>query len=407
MTEPVDSQLDEKIQLQYRVWKKNTPFLYDYISTYSLLWPSLCVSFFPDLETTVESQEVLLQRLLLGTFTLGQSIDSISMLQLPYYKNLNQNLDIDRLNFNPDKLEFELGKVSKKKMSVLQKINHLGDVNKLRYMPQNADIIASGNNMGNLVIYNRTKHSSYNTINTDINTPDLILGEQEIDENQDIYAIDWNRQIEGMIASGKMNGRIDIYDIKSQFKDKDNTTIKPIKSILNVAGVNDIEWVRQHDSIFCIVDEAGHLKLIDMRTDSPTIDKKISPNAINSVSINPMNQQYLSTGDSKGVVEVWDIRNLDQGTSLFNLSHHTDSITQVKWHPKFHNILASSSSDKFLKIFDVDKQPDPLIFNHGGHMLGVNDFDWSLHDDWMVASVADDNSLHVWKPSKEIVKSYS
>lgn len=31
-------------------------------------------------------------------------------------------------------------------------------------------------------------------------------------------------------------------------------------------------------------------------------------------------------------------------------------------------------------------------------MLGVNDFDWSLHDDWLVATVGDDNSLHAWKP---------
>ena len=80
-----------------------------------------------------------------------------------------------------------------------------------------------------------------------------------------------------------------------------------------------------------------------------------------------------------------DIRNFDN--SLSELHGHSDSVTQLKWNPKCHNILGSSSSDHLVKLHDMSN--DSTIFTHLGHML--NDFDWSYADPWMVASVADDN----------------
>lgn len=421
------SALDQSIQDKYRTWKKNSPFLYDYISTYSVLWPSLNVQFFPDLEkpglsndvdTTVRTKkenDILQQRLLLGTFTSGQAVDNISIVQLSYYENLNKNLNIDKLNYNPDKSEFELTTVSKNKLTVLQKINHFGDVNKLVYMPQNPDVLASGNNVGDLVIYNRTKHSSYKTgiDSVDINKPDLTLRSASVEESTDIFAIDWNKQREGSLVSGNMNGFISLYDIKTQYSNPECTSLGPLQTFEESKdGINDIQWIPDHDSMFYSVDEAGTVKLFDTRTNSPVISSKINDNPINTISINPKDLKYAAMGDSKGRILIFDIRNLKtQGPSLFEFEdQHEDSITRIKWHPHYHNVLATSSADTTVKIFDLGKyktQKNALVFVHSGHMLGVNDFDWSLHDKWMVASVADDNSLHIWKPSYDIIKSYA
>lgn len=431
-TQVEGSPLDQKTQDNYRVWKKNTPYLYDYISTYSLLWPSLTVQFFPDLEkpednidpSTTDNGEkklannVFFQRLLVGTFTGGQSIDNISILQLPYYTDLNKLLNIDKLNYNPDKQEFEISTVPKKKISVLQKVNHFGDVNTLKYMPQNPDVIASGNSTGNLLIYDRTKHSSYkNNIigeNTDIAQPQLQLGEKTTDitsdDNQDIFALDWNKQKEGVITSGSMNGKVNLFDIKSQFVSKDDYTLPALTSFDIGVGINEIEWVPGHDSIFSTADELGSFKMYDTRSNSIVLDKKISQSPINTVSVNPKNLVYIANGDNDGSINIWDIRNIQHDKpSTFNIPQaHDDSIGKVKWHPRYHNVLGSCSSDRTVKMFDVSKinNNEELIFVHGGHMLGVNDFDWSLHEDWMVSSVADDNSLHIWKPDYHIVKGY-
>lgn len=403
------SPIDADTEREYGVWKKNTPFLYDFVSTTSLLWPAITVQFLPDLEQQKpESNEVhdlVYQRLLVGSFSLGNGVDTISIYQIPHYR-LFRNLNVDKLNYNHDKQEFELSKVVKKNVVQQQKINHHGDVNKLRYMPQNADVIASANNMGDLVIYDRTKHSNVkNALAAEINQPQLRLRNSTSASVSDIYAVDWNRQQEGTIVSGDMAGEINFYNIKRDFKLKTNTHIEPSMSYLNHGvGINDIEWVPDHDSVFVAGDDSGAFKLYDVRQASCVVQHQQSSGAVNSVSIHPSNSFCLATGDEMGSINVWDIRNFgtNNSGSVFQIDAHNDSITQVKWHPKFINVLGSSSTDKLMKIYDIGH--NDLVFVHRGHMLGVNDFDWSLHDDWMVTSVSDDNSLHLWKPAASIVK---
>ena len=41
------------INEEYKIWKKNTPFLYDLVMTHVLDWPSLTVQFLPDVTVYV------------------------------------------------------------------------------------------------------------------------------------------------------------------------------------------------------------------------------------------------------------------------------------------------------------------------------------------------------------------
>jgi histone-binding protein RBBP4 len=43
---------EEKIiNEEYKIWKKNTPFLYDLVLTHALEWPSLTLQWFPERQT--------------------------------------------------------------------------------------------------------------------------------------------------------------------------------------------------------------------------------------------------------------------------------------------------------------------------------------------------------------------
>ena len=52
LVEQYDEAVEERIiNEEYKIWKKNTPFLYDLVMTHALEWPSLTVQWLPDVTT--------------------------------------------------------------------------------------------------------------------------------------------------------------------------------------------------------------------------------------------------------------------------------------------------------------------------------------------------------------------
>lgn len=45
---------EKLINEEYKMWKKNSPFLYDLVVTHALEWPSLTCQWFPTVEEYVE-----------------------------------------------------------------------------------------------------------------------------------------------------------------------------------------------------------------------------------------------------------------------------------------------------------------------------------------------------------------
>lgn len=43
-------QLEKTINEEYKIWKKNAPYLYDLVVTHALEWPTLTCQWFPDVE---------------------------------------------------------------------------------------------------------------------------------------------------------------------------------------------------------------------------------------------------------------------------------------------------------------------------------------------------------------------
>jgi histone-binding protein RBBP4 len=46
---------------------------------------------------------------------------------------------------------------------------------------------------------------------------------------------------------------------------------------------------------------------------------------------------------------------------------------------------------------DAEDGPPELMFVHGGHTSQPSDFSWNGNDDFVIASVAEDNILQVWQ----------
>lgn len=67
--EEMRGEIEERlINEEYKIWKKNTPFLYDLVITHALEWPSLTVEWLPDREEP-PGKDYSVQKLILGTHT--------------------------------------------------------------------------------------------------------------------------------------------------------------------------------------------------------------------------------------------------------------------------------------------------------------------------------------------------
>jgi histone-binding protein RBBP4 len=61
------------------------------------------------------------------------------------------------------------------KVFISQKINHEGEVNRARYMPQNSTIIATKAPSNDVYVFDYTKHPSKPAANDNTCKPDLVL----------------------------------------------------------------------------------------------------------------------------------------------------------------------------------------------------------------------------------------
>src|SRR2546425_3941297 len=78
-----DAVEERVINEEYKIWKKNTPFLYDLVMTHALEWPSLTAQWLPDV-TKPEGKDYSVHRLILGTHTSDeQNHLLIASVQLP------------------------------------------------------------------------------------------------------------------------------------------------------------------------------------------------------------------------------------------------------------------------------------------------------------------------------------
>lgn len=66
------------------------------------------------------------------------------------------------------------------------------------------------------------------------------------------------------------------------------------------------------------------------------------------------------------------------------------------------NIVFSCRIDDEQTPEDAEDGPPELLFIHGGHTSKISDFSWNPCEDWVIASVAEDNILQIWQMAENI-----
>ncbi|KER28558.1 hypothetical protein T265_04606 [Opisthorchis viverrini] len=101
-------------------------------------------------------QDVSLHRLILGTHTSDeQNHLLIVTVHLP-----NDQAQFDASAYDSERGEYGGFYFAHGKLEITMKINHEGEVNRARYMPQNPDIIATKTPSGDVLIFEYPRHPS-------------------------------------------------------------------------------------------------------------------------------------------------------------------------------------------------------------------------------------------------------
>lgn len=86
-----------------------------------------------------------------------------------------------------------------------QKINHPGEINKARYMPQNPNIIATMCPDGRALIFDRTKHPLQPRNNT-IDAQVELVGHKS-----EGFGLAWNKNNEGQLVTGSTDTTVKLW----------------------------------------------------------------------------------------------------------------------------------------------------------------------------------------------------
>ncbi|KAA8492986.1 Histone-binding protein RBBP4 [Porphyridium purpureum] len=416
---------DYIINEEYKVWKKNTPFLYDLVITKGLEWPSLTCQWLPHKNTTT-GMDYSVQQLLLGTHTSDEEQNSLMVaeVRLPLDSTLadggsyRDGAGVHSKDGAEDAGGFGYGGLGK--VEVIQKINHDGEVNRARYCPQKPTIVATKTVSADICIFALDKHPM-KPVNNGVCSPQLKL----TGHKKEGYGLSWNPINAGHLISAGEDALLCYFDIESHIESIASTSagasaaasVGPLHSFsFHKDVIEDVAFHQMNGSVFASVGDDRKLAIWDVR-DSSSRSKPVNSvdahsREINCVAFSPFSEHILATGSADSTIGLWDMRNLS--VKAHSLDSHNDEVLQLAWSPHFETILASASADRRINFWclsqigeeqdpeDAEDGPPELLFIHGGHTSKLSDFSWNPNEPWIVASVAEDNIVQIWEMAEHI-----
>ena len=437
-TSAVSDVLEERlINDEYKIWKKNSPYLYDLVMTSSLEWPSLTCQWLPDTKA-VAGKDYNEHSLLIGTHTAEgeQNYLLVASASLP-----NISTEIDSREYNDEKEESGGFGAVGNKVEVRMKVKHEGEVHRARYCPQNPFLVATrspnaevsefefvyghicctvpnypAHSLHQVFVFDLSKHPSFPAADSPFSPQHRLRG-----HISDGYGLCWSPHTcrEGHLVSCGGDKLICMWDLKAAGGKVDVDAFSKLSGHTDV--VEDVAWHMFDPNMIGSVGDDKALKIWDVRRKNTADSAHTKPNAhkqdINSIAFNPSQEHIFATGSSDSNVRLWDLRNLREPVST--LEGHRAEVFNVAWAPFGEGtILGSSSADRRVNIWDLTRigqeqtpddaedGPPELLFVHGGHTSKLHDLAFSSNEDWVVASVSDDNALQVWQMAENIYAKY-
>lgn len=376
------SEVEQKIvNEEYKIWKKNVPYLYDMLFSHALQWPSLSVQWFPDARRD-EGAGKTTQRLLLSTHTSGNETEYIMVAKVEFPDKFDESLNEDVCG--------------DMRFKITQKIPVIDEINRVRYNPSACNVLAAKSDLPDIHVYDYTKHLSH----AEIPRPDMTLRGHEAGG----FGLSWNSLSFGQLASCGEDKQVCVFDIEQESAIVSPTVF--LKGHREV--VNDCSFSFFDKNLLASVGDDRMLVLWDVNGGKPGhVVENAHTGDVFSVAFSPLNDSMLATSSSDHSVKVWDRRSLKH--PVYTLLGHSKDVLTIEWSPHAEDVLASGSADRRVCVWNLSRvgaqvpeeyaaeAPPELMFLHGGHTNSVCDISWNPAEPLEIATVAEDNILQIWQ----------
>ncbi|KAL6539226.1 WD-40 repeat-containing protein msi4 [Orobanche gracilis] len=434
-----DRAAERSVEDRYTQWKSLVPVLYDWLANHNLVWPSLSCRWGPQVEQATYKNR---QRLYLSEQTDGSVPNTLVIANVEVVKaRVAAAEHIAQFN------EESRSPFVKKSKTII----HPGEVNRIRELPQNSNIVATHTDSPDVLIWDvETQSNRQPVLGATPSRPDLILtGHQDNAE----FALAMS-PTEPFVLSGGKDKSVVLWSIHDHISSLSVEGAQKSSGSKGVAAngklgsttvqargifqghedtVEDVQFNPSSAMEFCSVGDDSCLILWDARTGSSPVVKveKAHNGDLHCVDWNPNDVNLILTGSADNTVRMYDRRNLSSGgagSPVHIFEGHTAAVLCVQWSTAKASVFGSSAEDGVLNIWDHGKigkmasqggnsSSEGLFFRHAGHRDKIVDFHWNAADPWTIVSVSEDGektggggTLQIWRmidliyrPEEEVI----
>ena len=262
-------------------------------------------------------------------------------------------------------------------------------VNRLRVMPQRANIVAAWTESGRVCLLDaapaldtihldsRRRMRQPNSLSASAIRPFHSFNGHKIEG----FALDWSRVSPGNLLSGAMNGSIYLH--KPASKEGADWVTTPDRYTGHKRAVEDIQWSPNEANVFASCSSDKSIRFWDARQyRKPALGiRKAHDTDVNVISWNRNETHLLVSGGDEGLIKVWDMRMLgkedenETAKPAAEFKQHQKAITSVQWHPTDPSMLTASSEDGTVTIWDLAVERDAEEeLREGVVLTGAEDF---------------------------------
>lgn len=197
------------------------------------------------------------------------------------------------------------------KIEIRMKVQHQGEVNRARYMPQNHFIVATRGPDPELYVFDLSKHPSFPEEGSVFSPQAVCVG-----HTKEGYGMAWSKLKEGHLLSGSEDSTVCLWDIQAGASSSTDKGGRKVQALSTFRGhsdvVEDVDWHAKDPHMIASVSDDRSIRIWDTREPQKAVH--IVPNAheadVNCVAFNPINEMIFATGSADKMVALWDIRNL-------------------------------------------------------------------------------------------------